>query len=125
VTALRGRLAAIACTWLCCQFSLLAAAPVSLLADGPHSAQSMACTCVHTGNAQCPMHHPASQKRGCECRGATDPDAATVVSLLGPIAVLAGAPSRLTPPAIAESPAHHITRFTGFIVVPDGPPPRA
>ena len=28
----------------------------------PHAADPMTCTCVHTGNAQCPMHHPAKPK---------------------------------------------------------------
>jgi len=71
------------------------------------------------------MHHPAKKTPGCQCRSTTDPDAATVVSLLGPVAVLASAPSRLAPPAIAKSPIHHITKFIGFDAPPDGPPPRA
>jgi len=124
VTALRARISWIACAWLCCQLSVLAAAPFSLLQHSA-AADPIACTCVHTGNAQCPMHHPVPQKRGCECRNTTDPDAATVVSLLGPIAVLAGPASSLTPPAVAESPAHHVAKFVGFIAILDGPPPRA
>ena len=125
MNALRQRLAWIACGWLCCQLSLLAAAPFSLFANATHSQDSVACTCVHTGTAQCPMHHPQPQKRGCECRNTTDPDAANVVSLLGPIAVLACAPSRLAPPAITQLPVYSITRFASFIAAPDGPPPRA
>src|SRR3954467_2848486 len=101
--ALRQRLACIACTWLCCQLSLLAAAPLSLFSHNPHASASISCTCVHTGSAQCPMHHPPPQKRGCECRNTTDPDAANVVSLLGPTAVLTGAPAPLMPPAVATS----------------------
>jgi hypothetical protein len=71
------------------------------------------------------MHHPASQKRGCECRNSTDPDAANIVSLLGPMAVLVTASASLMPPALAKSPDHHITSFISFVRVPDGPPPRA
>ena len=122
---MRTRLSWIACIWLCCQLSLLAGTPLSLLTHAPAMADAATCTCVHTGNAQCPMHHPKPEKRGCECRSTTDPDAASIVSLLGPTAVLADAPALIEPPAITKSPNHQITRFTDSITPPDGPPPRA
>jgi len=121
----RRRLVWAVCGWLCCQLSILTAAPLSLFAGAAHAADSLSCTCVHGDHAQCPMHHPAHPKPDCQCRNTTDPDAATIVSLLGPVAVLVGTPSRLTPPAITKSPAHQITRFISFIAPPDGPPPRA
>jgi len=117
----------VVCGWLCCQLSL-AAAPLSLLAHPSQAADSITCTCVHGHDgpdAYCPMHHPGKSKSGCECRSTTDPDAATIVSLLGPVAVLASAPSRLAPPAITKSPIHQITRFISVVAPPDGPPPRA
>jgi hypothetical protein len=125
VNALRKRLSWIACGWLCCQLSLLTAAPAALCAHPLEAADAVTCTCIHTGNAECPMHHPKSQKRGCECRNTTDPDAASLVSLIGPIAVLAATPHRLAPPAIAKSPVRPITQFIDFVAPPDGPPPRA
>ncbi len=125
VTGVRRRLSWIVSGWLCVQLSLLAGTPLSLFADAPQAADALACTCVHTGTAECPMHHPAKRKPACECRNATDPDAANIVSLLGPIAVLAATPSQLAPPAITTSPVRPITQFIDFVSPPDGPPPRA
>ena len=113
----------IACAWLCCQLSLVAA-PLSLVTHAPAAADAVTCTCTHTGHDECPMHHPGKRK-GCECRSTTDPDAAAIVSLLGPIAVLTNTPARVTPPAITQLPAYPINRFIGFVTSPDGPPPRA
>jgi hypothetical protein len=104
---------------------MLTAAPSSLFAHAPQAADAVTCTCVHTGNAQCPMHHPKPQQHGCECRNTTDPDAANILSLLGPIAVLAAAPARLGPQSITRLPIYPINKFTGFVTAPDGPPPRA
>jgi hypothetical protein len=122
---LRRHIAWIACGWLCCQLALLTSAPVSLFASSTHSTDPIGCTCVHTGNAQCPMHHPATPKPGCECRNTTDPDAATSVSLLGPLAVLATALPEAAPLSITRSPDRHITGFVSIAAPPDGPPPRA
>ena len=121
---LRRRLAWVVCACLCVQLSLLTAAPLSLFTNAPHSDASMACTCVHPGATECPMHHPA-KKAGCECRNTTDPDAASLVSLIGPAAVLTSTSSQLAPPAITKSPVHSITQFIDFVAAPDGPPPRA
>ena len=128
--AVRRRLSWIACGWLCCQLSLMTA-PLSLLAHAPGeavAADAVACTCAHTGHAECPMHHrkpQTEQKRGCECRSGTDPDAANIVSLIGPMAVLANAPSHLAPPPITQLPIYQITRFFDFVSPLDSPPPRA
>ena len=115
----------IACGWLCCQLSLLTAAPLSLLSHAPQAADAITCTCIHADSAECPMHHPAKKKPGCECRSGTDPDVANIVSLLGPIAVLSAAPSHVEPPAITKLPSSPITRFVSVVAPPDGPPPRA
>jgi hypothetical protein len=128
VTPLRRRLSWIACGWLCCQLAALTLAPVSLVAASSHAADSLTCTCVHGHDgpdAYCPMHHPAKSKSGCECRSTTDPDAPTIVSLIGPIAVLADASLSVTPPPITKLPTYPITQFVGFVAAPDGPPPRA
>jgi len=124
VTALRARLFWIASAWLCCQLSLLAAAPLSLLQHSD-AADPIACTCVHTGNAQCPMHHPAKPAPNCQCRSTTDPGAASIVALIGPTAVLASASAHLAPPPTSQLSIYPITRFAVFVSAPDAPPPRA
>jgi hypothetical protein len=118
---LRRRLAWIASVWLCCQLSVLTAAPWSLLSTAA-AAETPSCTCVHGTNAQCPMHHPASHFH---CRSTTDPGAATLVSLLSPTAVLASAPSHAAPSPIGTPPFSAAARFTSVFTPPDGPPPRA
>jgi hypothetical protein len=122
---IRQRVAWTVCGWLCCQLSVLTAAPLSLFANAPHAADSISCTCVHGANAQCPMHHPASPKPDRQCRNTTDPAAATLVSLLGPAAVLPAPACCVAPPSITKSPNRQITQFISFLAVPDGPPPRA
>jgi len=120
----RQRLAWVAGVWLCCQLSLLAA-PLSALANAPEAADSITCTCIHGANAECPMHHPAHEKSDCACRNTTDPDAATIVSLLGPVAVLVAAPLSVARLPITQLPDCPITRFSSVSAPPDGPPPRA
>jgi hypothetical protein len=122
---LRRQLAWIAAGWLCCQLSVLTAAPLSLFLTATQAADSLGCTCVHGANARCPMHHPARPKPDSQCRSTADPDAAAIVSLLGPIAVLADAPAGATPVSINQLPNYPITRFVSFVAPPDGPPPRA
>src|ERR1043166_3354453 len=109
--------------WLCCQVAVLTTTPVSLLVHTPQAADAITCTCTHTGHDECPMHHP-KQKR-CQCRSTTDPDAASLISLLGPIAVLTDMPARLAPPLATPSSDRQATRFASFVAVPAGPPPRA
>jgi hypothetical protein len=125
VYALRRRLAWIVCGWLCCQLSILTAAPLSLLSGMPHAADSVTCTCAHAGATECPMHHSKPKKDGCECRSTTDPDAGAVLSLLGPIAVLSDPPARAPNPSITQLPNHPITKFTSRLAPPSSPPPRA
>jgi len=121
----RRRLACVTCGWLCCQLSLLTAAPLSLVSTAPHAADSMTCSCVHGGSAQCPMHHPARPKPDCQCRSTTDHDAAAIVSLLGPIAVLAPATQGAPLAPAVQVPVHPLARFDSVVTPPDGPPPRA
>jgi len=120
----RRKLAWVAGMWLCGQLSLLAA-PLSALANAPEAADSITCTCIHGANAECPMHHPAHKKSDGACRNTTDPDAAAIVSLLGPIAVLVTAPLSVAPLPITQLPNYPITRFSSVPAPPDGPPPRA
>jgi hypothetical protein len=122
---IRQHVAWIVSGWLCCQLSLLTAAPLSLFAHAPYAADAISCTCVHGANGQCPMHHPANPKPDCQCRNTTDPDAAAIVSLLGPTAVLTDARTYTARLPITTSPAPQITRFISFTSTPDGPPPRA
>lgn len=122
---IRQHVAWIVCGWLCCQLSLLTAAPLSLFEHSAHAADAISCTCAHGANGQCPMHHPANPKPDCQCRNTTDPDAAAIVSMLGPIAVLADAPAHAAPLSVTTSPNRQVIRFASFIASPDGPPPRA
>src|SRR5215467_12679627 len=121
----RRRLSWVACGWVCCQLSVMLTVQLSLVASGAHAADAISCTCVHGANGQCPMHRPANSKPNCQCRNTSDPDAAAIVSLLGPIAVLADAPAHATTLSITQLPNFPITRFTSFFAPPDGPPPRA
>ena len=98
---------------------------MSLLSGMPHAADSLTCTCAHAGATECPMHHSKPKKDGCECRSTTDPDASAVLSLLGPVAVLADAPCASAPSEVTTSPIHQIAKFAGFIASPTSPPPRA
>ena len=126
MTTLRRRLSWIACGWLLCQLAVITVTPVSLCAGAARALEEPGCTCVHTGNAQCPMHHPAKSPSGCNCRSnAPDPGSMTALSLLGPMAVLTNTPARVTPPAITQLPTYPITKFIGLVAPPDGPPPRA
>ena len=125
IRTVRRHLSWFACAWLCCQLSLLTVAPVSLCARADQASQP-ACTCVHADNATCPMHHPAKSPSGCNCRSnAPDSGSLAVVSLLGPVAVLPDATASRVEPQVTGSPNHQISRFTSWIAVPDGPPPRA
>jgi hypothetical protein len=100
-------------------------ATLSLASGMSHAADSVTCTCPHTGAAECPMHHSTPKKHGCECRSTTDPDAGAVLSMLGPIAVLADALPRAPEPAITRLPNYPITQFTDAVLSPTSPPPRA
>jgi hypothetical protein len=91
----------------------------------PHAADSVTCTCAHAGATECPMHHSKPKKDGCECRSTTDPDAGAVLSLLGPIAVLADSPACAPASSITQLPNYPITQFASVPAPPDGPPPRA
>ncbi len=70
------------------------------------------------------MHHSQPRKSGCSCRSAADPGDATLVSFLGPIAVLADAQPLTAPASSTDSPARPIASFASFVTSPDGPPPR-
>ena len=122
---LRQRLSWVVRGSLCCQFLVLTVTPASLCANAAHASDAMDCTCVPGADAQCPMHHPVKSTPGCECRSTTDGDVAALVSLLGPVAVVASSSSH----TVALSPSAHMARsippFANWIAVPDGPPPRA
>ncbi|HXD74184.1 MAG TPA: hypothetical protein VN628_10625 [Vicinamibacterales bacterium] len=113
-----------AAAWLFTQLSVLVASPASLLA-ATRAADAPACTCSHTGHDACPMHHPKPRDpHGCECRSTTDPANATLVSLLGPIAVMPHAIASVAAPPITQLPSYPITGFASPVTPPDGPPPR-
>lgn len=122
---MRRRLPWIIGTWLCCQLSLLTAAPMSLLSGALHASDSVTCTCAHAGATECPMHHSTPKKSGCECRNTTDPDAGAVLSMLGPIAVLADARPTVPSAHVTQSPDSQVAPVVSVVVAPDGPPPRA
>jgi hypothetical protein len=130
VGVVRRRLSWVAGLWLISQLAVMTVTPAALCAGWAGAAaagDNVTCTCTHGPDAQCPMHHKrATSPSGCNCgNNAPDPGSLTVVSLLGPVAVLPGASVALIEPPITRSPNHQITRFSVWIPVPPGPPPRA
>jgi hypothetical protein len=113
--------------WLVCHVGVLTITPVSMCASLAASAQEQTCTCDHSGAAECPMHHRATQstKSSCSCRSTGDTALATLGAFLGPIAVL-------SPQVHLAAPLHSTNRVSFFTISlidaparPDSPPPRA
>jgi hypothetical protein len=128
VAWIRARVAHVAVGWLVFQLCLLASVPTVLCSPDPNAiALEAACTCGHADaeGQSCPMHHPStSPSTDCSCRSTTDPRAAIVASLIGPIAVLAPVASPMAPATVA-APARVVSADPlEFAVVPDSPPPR-
>ena len=125
MSAVRQSVRWLAGVWLCSQLAMMAVTSATLCA-GRVDAAAPACTCVHADNATCPMHHPAQSRSTCNCRSNTpDPASLTVVSLLGPVAVMPTAITALAEPPITQLPTYPINKFTVAPAAPDGPPPRA
>jgi hypothetical protein len=123
---LRQHFAWIVGAWLLCQTPAVILVPVSLCGGAPGAAVEQACTCAHAAGAECPMHHaPLKSKPSCSCRSTEGGPSATLVSLIGPVAVL-------TPrTVVAASGTAAIVRTNPDTVLfdasinPDPPPPRA
>jgi hypothetical protein len=127
MTSLRRHLVGIASLWLCAQFALFSATGVSLF-EGASAArrEAVSCTCIHGADAHCPMHHHGGSAPDYRCHSNTpDPSTASVVALLGPIAVLtatADSPISSTSTSVFARTAVDVTRW---FAIPDGPPPRS
>jgi hypothetical protein len=121
----RQHLVLIAGAWLLCQASTLGLTPVSLCAEMTAHATDQRCTCADGDGHECPMHHVPTSKSSCTCRSTNDATTVAVMSLLGPVAVLAHVTS-LTAPALSSyvQPNSHSFPLSGA-VIPDSPPPRA
>ncbi len=124
--AVRQHLTRVAMIWLLCHASVLTGVPVSLSAMPDALASEQACTCAHSGATECPMHHQAQapSKSPCSCRSTADPQAATLGSLLGPIAVLT-APGQVIRLVYSDAASSLTVPLIDTPTVPDAPPPRA
>jgi len=102
----------------------LAAASLALVL--PVTSPPVQCTCAHSGEQQCPMHHPASaeQQRTCRVRSGASSRMEALVSLLGALVL----PEPVFHPA-GLSRASSVTlgqsRLVDAVSVPLSPPPRA
>jgi hypothetical protein len=121
----RRALAPIAALWLLCQCATWVLAP-TLLWIGMADA-GVACVCIHTAEAACPMHHEAAAagSKVCSMRGLSQTGAATLQSLLGlaglvPVSALSTAPT-----TVAGSNLDRHSTLTARPSPPDPPPPRA
>ena len=60
--------------------------------DVARASVSATCSCSNDDSQACPMHHPTDttprSKSDCACRSTTDPAAAVLVSLVGPVAIM-------------------------------------
>ncbi len=129
MASLRRNLAWIACLWLCTQFAVLTAAPVSLCTTAPAAAaDEVTCTCTHGPDANCPMHHhrAPSKSSDCKCRGTSPASNTTVVPILLDQAGILTSPSiDIGRPDASPLVVGSHTVAANWIAVPDGPPPRA
>jgi hypothetical protein len=123
---LRAGLVRVVGGWLVCQVALLAVPPVVLCVGLPQDVAVTVCTCSHTDGRPCPMHPTAPvSKRSCSCRGASEPGAAAMAALLGPAAVLPTAFRVIASVRHAGVVRPSVSLLSDWILIPDGPPPRA
>jgi hypothetical protein len=86
---LRQHVAWIVGVWLVCQTSAMILVPVSLCGRERGAAVEQACTCAHAAGDACPMHHAKPKSTSsCSCRSTEDGPTATLISLIGPVALL-------------------------------------
>jgi hypothetical protein len=122
----RRHVARIAGGWLLFQASVLSLTSVSLCAGMIAAAAAQSCTCAHGDGQECPMHpSKPTSKSSCSCRSTNDSTTAALVSLVGPVAVLARAASIVAPSAISTFQVTARTSPAATPVAPDPPPPRA
>jgi hypothetical protein len=127
VRGIRRHLAVVFGAWLLCHTCGLAAAPIAMCVSSTASAPALECTCDHGDATECPMHHkPASEsKPACTCRNTSDSGLATLVSLLGPFAVVDADARIASPDGTSSAPALLPAAFFNAPTIPDPPPPRA
>lgn len=114
--------------WLLSQSSAMILVPVSLCAGNGASAIGQTCTCAHADGQECPMHHTKSKTRpqsSCSCRSTTDVPAATLASLLGPIAVLTSETTIAVTTAKSGLSLVRAVVLLNASINPDPPPPRS
>ncbi|HEX2457842.1 MAG TPA: hypothetical protein VHI99_29360 [Vicinamibacterales bacterium] len=123
---MRRALTRVATGWLVCHICLLALTPsVPCKSLQPRTAEA-SCTCTHAEGPVCPMHRPSAtaDPQGCSCRGATDPPAIALASLIGPSAVLPTVVSTIVPITTPSTLMSAFAPSTNVALVPDAPPPR-
>jgi len=123
----RRRLSWIAFSWLLCQLTGMAAAPLVLCCAGAiavNSDEDTCCTGLLPGQV-CPMHHTRAGETTCKMRGACGHSDAALFSLSGGLGVV---PPQPTSSVTAFAPREFVGPVAINLIVraqsPDAPPPR-
>jgi len=130
MSRVRRILSALTTVWVCCHAAGLIASPLAVCVGAFHQSADTECTCAHGGDhATCLMHHsvPArsSSKSDCSCRSTADPHEATLVAIVGPIAVMVQRAEFDEPFCVSTLTADSARHLQSAPLAPDGPPPRA
>jgi len=125
MSAVRQRLSCVIGVWLMCQFTGLAAAPLSFAAM-PAAVETQKCTCppgTAPGDA-CPMHHAHEGKRECVLKSVSSP-ADALLSLYANLGLMPPIQMFVATDAGAEVVASVAASAITHPVRPESPPPRA
>lgn len=113
-------------SWLVCQLTGMAAAPLALCGDGAIAANSDEDTCcpgILPGQV-CPMHHTREGDTTCKMRGTCGRSDAALFSLSGGIGVVPQPTSSVTAFAPREFAGPLAINLIARAQSPDVPPPR-
>ena len=122
MTRLRRAIGVIAITWLSCQVTTLALAPVILwiAAEAP-----VECLCTHGDHAFCPMHHkPAPGSKLCLMRSVNDLGTAVLTSVYGAVGLLPVTVAAMMPELQPSLAGSDLATALVRTAPPDPPPPR-
>ncbi len=124
MTRVRRALTLIAAAWLLLHGAIVAAAPLLIWQMASDSAEAV-CTCPHTGEAACPMHHRPTNRGVCVMRSVQTNGAAAMHTMFDTVG-FRESPSHVAVPVesaclFAVERANALARPSS----PDAPPPRA
>ena len=114
-------------TWLLCQATGMAAAPLALCCDAATapagSGEDSCCQGLLPGQV-CPMHHTRPSTSTCKMRGACGRSDSALFSLSGGIGVTPPPTSAVTPFAPRELVSPATVSLVARVRSPEAPPPR-